>query len=186
MSAGKKKSAGRPPRNKGRLGAPQMLLPEQYEKLWKAYCEKQQIKHSAEQAGVSQTTARKYIKGKADPKRGMEPIHERWLKVDRQAKKKADYDLATARAQNLRTVRHAKSKIMEKLTKFDVDKLSEDKVPQALKELVHLEEKLLGADDLTLRVKGDSAFEGWSREELLQFALTGREPSRIRDAASEE
>ena len=173
---------GKLPKGAGRRGAPSRLTQEQYEKLWVAYCGKQQIQHAAKAAGCSHKTAKKYIDGKGDPSRGMVPIHQRWLELESKARRRADNALVKARSANLKLVKLAKSKLTEKLlNKFDLDNISEDKVPSALKDLILLEERLLGGDDLKVGVRKAGVgleFAGWTLEEMLEFARTGKEPAR--------
>jgi len=190
---GKNRGSGKPPKKggtlpkgKGRRGAQAKMPPEKYEKMWKAYCEKQEITHAAKQAGVCYKTAKKYIDGPGDPKRQMPPIHERWQKMESDSQNKADRELVKSRANNLKIVRLAKAKVAEKLMgNFDLDKISEDKVPAALKDLIQLEERLLGGDDVKIGVSDRSneqnQFDGWTDEEIAEFARTGLMPAHAED-----
>lgn len=145
--------------------------------MFKAWDENQSVSHVARVTGLSRTTCAKYINGKADPARGMPQIRRRWLDIQTKAQEKAAESLATSRAKNLTYVRLLKSKFAEKLMqKFDVEKLDENRMPSSLKDLVLLEERLLGADDVKVNVSVDSRFAGWTNEDLERYVNTGREP----------
>jgi len=87
----------------------------QYEKLFEAYCERQEVGKCARAAGVHWRTARYYINGPADPKRGFEPIAKRFRNAMKKAMKRADYGLEKAMESSLELMKTAKSALSKQL-----------------------------------------------------------------------
>lgn len=170
-----------PPKGKGgKPGEPTIITMAQYEAMFDAWNERQNVSHVARVTKLSRTTCTKYLTGRADPKNGMPQIRRRWLAIQTKVQEKVADTLVTARAKNLTYVRLLKSKFAEKLMqKFDVDKLDENRMPASLKDLVLLEERLLGADDVKVNVSVDSKFAGWSIQDIERYINTGREPDPL-------
>ena len=166
------------PHGKGRNGKAPHITIEQYEALFKSFSERQLVEPAAKAAGVGKNTAYKYIHGDGDPAAGMPPLYPRWLKLQADSAKKADNSLAKLRAKNMKIADVIMNRLTDKLLHhFDVDKLSEDKVAAQFKDTALIRERVLGAADTTVAVKGDGQFEGWTLQEKIEYGLTGKIPA---------
>ena len=196
-----KKRAGKPAPKKRVANT---LTPIQYNALQQAYFEDQSVNKAATKAGVSYNVAKKYIHGKADPKRGMLAIHEVWLDSQAQAQEEVQFEwkeFAARQLKNLQVVagmhteelRLLGEDVQRRVTEYrkkqaEAKKKGKSAVPEMplnLKQLVESYDKLVrmmaflqGEPDQ--RVGVTSEFVGWTTEEVLDYCTTGRTPDRFR------
>jgi len=106
--------------------------------LFRAFQEKQTVRHVSRKCGVSHTTVRKY--------RLREKWDERLKEIRKKAEAKADSKAATELAKNLQIVRWAKGRVLEEINKQK--KGVKTKAPvAALEKLIRLELLLMGRPD---------------------------------------
>lgn len=182
------------------------ISPATYNTMWEAYCSKQTIRHVAKVAGVEQETARRYILGPAAPAAGMEPLRDRWLRVQAAAQEEQELTVLTLRrgemdwARKQLTALHgemelALADVRRRVQAYqsaggaDAPKreLGLAELVGAYERAVRLAEHLLGGPDLT--VAGRSGFDpldSLTEEEALAYATTGVLPESLRTAVTME
>lgn len=171
---------------------------EQYNVMWTTYLETQSIAECARRANVNQKTAQKYINGKASPKRGMEPIAERFRRIQSAAKKEEDLTYQRFCSEQLKLViellniQMGEIYLVHEDTKKRVDEYKANKakggdpvsLPQKdvvrnLDSMIRLGMRLMGGPDQTLEHK-DSRFANWTDEEKMLFLEKGIRPDHDR------
>ena len=114
------------------------------EELWTAWQEFENFNQVATKCGVHHKTVERYLK--------LEKWGERLAGIKAKAQQKADYDLAQARAEDIKIVRAVKTELVKALSKaqksgvdlFAVDPAYPGRITGALDELVKLELLLMG------------------------------------------
>jgi len=114
------------------------------EELWTAWQEFENVNQVATKCGVHHKTVERYLK--------LEKWDERLAGIKAKAQQKADYDLAQARAEDIKIVRAVKTELVKALSKaqksgvdlFAVDPAYPGRITGALDELVKLELLLMG------------------------------------------
>ena len=170
-----------------------------YNKLWASYTRQQNISAAAREAGISDKTAAHYITGKGHPESGMEPIRQRWLRVQARAQEEEELDLLTFKRQErknamrqLRAV-HAEMQlamgdVFKRLKEYQAGGGQKDPERELdMKELVttydkavRLVEHLLGGPDLTVGgMLMNDPLATLTDAEALEYATTGRLPATV-------
>ena len=114
------------------------------EELWATWQEFENVNQVATKCGVHHKTVERYLK--------LEKWGERLAGIKAKAQQKADYDLAQARAEDIKIVRAVKTELVKALHKaqksgvdlFAVDPAYPGRLTGALDELVKLELLLMG------------------------------------------
>jgi hypothetical protein len=156
---------------------------KKYDQIFRYFLEDQNIKSVARKCGLDPRTVRKYVEH-GDPRRGLEPIRDRYARIVRKAQEREDADIAKAVASNLALVRDAKKVLVAKLheqlapdgktlTTRASEELPAD-ISAYIDRIVRLEMSLLGGPDL--KVETMNKFEGWTQEEIFAFATSGKRP----------
>jgi hypothetical protein len=179
---GKRKAAqGRPPRSKGkRKGQGQKVDMDTYYHMMRAYDDRQTIGYVAKVCGVSEGTARKYIRH-GDPSRDLPALHDIWSSSQAATLEEEKLTLAKARETNLKTVTEMIAKYETAVAALDPAELKPYWLVNGLERLVKLQERLLGGPDHSVQVQTPATrFEDWTDEELLLYAEKGVAPERDR------
>jgi len=153
-----------------------------YNAMYDAYMAQQSAAYVAKTAGVDRRTAKRYIE-RGDPKRNLRPLKQRYQAVIQSAQQKADYDLATARAEVQGAARVMLHRLAERIRLLDPDELDANRVTTSLKDLQVVLERTLGVADASVEVRAESRFADWSLEELVEFAVKGVAPTHDRSVA---
>ena len=176
------------------------LTAKQYNEMWRAYAERQTVEHVAKATGLNVRLVRRYVSGRGDPNRGMEPIKKRWLRVQSQAQAEEELTLVQFRREQMKLVQGAIKAASEELLLMREDirrrikayKDSEgkaspvvgtslDKLTQSIDRMVRLGERILGGPDQIKENRvGIDRFENWTIEELVEYSTTGRVPDHDR------
>lgn len=174
-----------------------------YNAMWTAYCEKQSIEHVVKvirtSRRISRSTVERYVSGKGDPRRGLDPIAERWRRAQTFAQAEEEMSLARYRKQQFDLVGRTIKLLTGELALLQADvkrrvedyqhnkgltppevALSVDKLTKSIDQMVRLGERLLGGPDSVSETRGDSRFAAWTEEEMIEFAATGRAPEHDR------
>ncbi len=157
----------RPPR----YSDPKMTV-EVYERAWAAFQEKQTVEHVRKRVRLSWRTADRIVHG-GYPSLGLTALRDRWVRLQEQAQRQADYSLARARSDTVMLIRAYKAKIAQRIKTIEVGDMS-TAIGVELDRVARLEEELLrrGAEEEGV----SDVFAGWTDAELEAFAATGRWP----------
>jgi hypothetical protein len=177
----RKAAQGRPPKSKGkRKGQGQKVDMDTYHHMLRVYADRQTIGFVAKVCGVSEGTARKYIRH-GDPSRDLPAIHDIWSSSQAMAVESEKLTLAKARETNLKTVTAMIAKYEKAVAALDPAALKPYWLVNGLERLVKLQERLLGGPDHSVQVETPrSRFEDWTEEELLLYMEKGVAPERDR------
>ena len=148
---------------------------ELYQRMWEAYQVKQSVQHVARATGVAWITASRYVE-EGDDSRGLKPLRDRFAKIMQNAQRYEDYNLALARADTLKLVRAYKVRLAERVKRIQQEDMSAS-IAVEIDRCARLEEDLLGKAPPDNR-KVEALFEGWTDQELEEYAMTGRWPAR--------
>lgn len=199
-------------RGGGTGGPPAKVQPPQipaatYNAMWDAYCVKQSVRHVAKAAGVKEETARRYILGPAAPDHGMEPIRDRWLRVQAAAQEEQELTVLTLRrtemdwARKQLTALHGEMELAVADVRRRVQlyqaaggadppkrELGLGELVGAYERAVRLAEHLLGGPDVSVenRGRGFDPLDALDEDEALVYATTGALPESVRLAVAVE
>jgi hypothetical protein len=178
-----------------------------YNAMWRSWCKCQSIQGVADEVGVDDQTVKRYVDGPGDPSKGMEPIRARWLRVEARAQTEEELTLLTYRKRKMELVEEMIGSVSDelKLVRAEVQsRIAEylkeagkpgapaprviagiDKLSTALDKLVRLGDKLMGGADITTEQRGGTGkWQGWTTEELVEYATTGVIPEHARKRLS--
>ena len=138
------------------------------EEFWAAWQEFENVNQVATKCGVHHKTVERYLK--------LEKWDERLAGIKAKAQQKADYDLAQARAEDIKIVRAVKTELVKALNKaqksgvdlFAVDPAYPGRLTGALDDLVKLELLLMGEATERHGFEGDvelHVYSGRKKEE---------------------
>jgi hypothetical protein len=206
-AAARKRSGGKGgPPAKLRQGAAPQITPATYNAMWEAYCAKQSVRYVAKAVGVQDETARRYILGPGCPEHGMEPLRERWLRVQAAAQEEQELTVLSLRrgemdwARKQLTALHGEMELAIADVRRRVQlyqaaggadppkrELSLVELVGAYERAVRLAEHLLGGPDVTVEGrKGFDPLDALSEEEAFAYATTGVLPESVRLAVAVE
>lgn len=163
-------------------GAPKIKV-STYQKMWKAYQQKQSVEHVRRTCRVAWRTADKYI-DEGDPSRGMEPLRDRFAKIMEKAQRDEDYGLVKARRDTLKLIRAYKTKLARRIASIEEKDMSAS-IGSEIDRVARLEEEMLTKappSDQSV----EALFEGWTDEEMDEYSKTGKWPDRPLDAPRKE
>lgn len=189
-----------------RQGAAPQIPAATYNAMWEAYTAKQSVRHVAKAVGVKQETARRYVLGPACPEHGMEPIRDRWLRVQAAAQEEQELTVLTLRRSEMDWARKQLTALhgeME-LALADVRRrvqlyqagggadapkreLTLVELVGAYERAVRLTEHLLGGPDVSVENRGGfDPLDALDDDEALAYATTGVLPDSVRLAVAVE
>lgn len=177
-----------------------------YNAMWEAYRTKQSIRHVARETGVEDETARRYVLGPGAPEVGMEPIRDRWLRVQAAAQEEQELTVLTLRrgemdwARKQLTALHGEMElaiadVRRRVQLYQASggadppkrELGLGELVGAYERAVRLAEHLLGGPDVTVEGrKGFDPLDALTDEEALRYATTGALPDSVRVAVAVE
>ncbi len=179
------------------------ITPAQYNALWEGYIEKPVVAHAARRAGLNRETAERYITGAANPAAGMEPIRERWLRVQAAAQEEQELDVLTLRRSELGYARkqllaiHAEMELAladarRRVQEYNASggtatpqrELDLQELVNAYDRAVRTAEHLLGGPDVSVGRAGFDPLDALTEEEALAYATTGILPAGVRAAVA--
>jgi hypothetical protein len=182
------------------------ISPAQYNALWLAYQKQPSARRAARESGLQLKTALHYITGPGCPEIGMEPIRERWLRVQAAAQEEQELTVLTLRRTEMDWARKQLTAIhgeME-LALADVRKRVQDyqagggqtapkreldlaELVAAYDKAVRTAEHLLGGPDAVVENRqGFDPLDSLNEEEALAYATTGVLPDSVRLAVAVE
>jgi len=190
MSATKKKRA--PNKRKGRITI------DEYNTLQAVFYENQNINAAAKAAGVTYPTAKRYIEGPGDMRRGMTPIKDRWIRLQAEAQDRTDLTRIKLEEKARRLmggtveVLLAELSLIQRDVKERLAKAQDGQGPEpgvAVKDLqktldgiVRLFDRLEGRPDSRVEVAGLDGLYGMTDAEAMEAVVTGVLPAALRDA----
>ncbi len=204
----KRTKTGRAPSAKSRTlpkkerEQPPRIKATAYNALWQAYCKTQNITAAAKEARVSCTTAAKFITGSGHPEAGMEPIRDRWLRVQARAQEEQELDLLSFRRKEKQnalqqlTILHGEMQLAMADVKRRLDAYKDAKgknaperdmmtrdIVTAYDKTVRLVEHLLGGPDMVVGgVLVNDPLNALTPEEAMEYATTGKLPATVGQA----
>lgn len=146
-----------------------------YNSCYKAYQIKQSAAYVADQVGISEKTAKRYIE-KGDPSRNLRPLKDRFDGVMARVQEDEDYSIVVARREMQMISRALLAKFAKSIRELDPAKIKPFMLTRGLKDLQVILERCLGVADATVDVQIKSRFDGWSYDELMTFVETGTVP----------
>lgn len=152
-----------------------VVSPETYQRMYAAYLERQSAAHVSRVTGVAETTALKYIE-KGHPKRGMDPLRDRFKRIQDMTRQQQDYDQAQAWAEFQKAGRAAFMKVVQRIQSMDPEELEANKIPEHLNKLMTLIERTMGGAEHTHEIKGQ--FATWNIAELRAYLEDGIVPEK--------
>lgn len=190
----------------GRVPSAPRLTAAQYNAIWAAYQDRQTIRHCARATGITASTVQNYITGPGAPEMGMEPIRERWLRVQAAAQEEQELTVLTLRraemdwARKQLTALHGEMELALADVRRRVQlyqaaggaeapkrELGLGELVGAYEKAVRLTEHLLGGPDVTVAgARGYDPLDSLTEEEALAYATTGVLPASVRVAVAVE
>lgn len=187
----------RPPEH----GSPKLITAAQYNAMWDAYCEVQTAAHVRRKVGVSQEAATSYVFGPGRPQDGMEPLRDRWLRVQAAAQEEQELTILDLRREEMGWARKQLTAIhgeME-LALADVRRRVEnfrkqgkggvperelklESIVNSFDKAVRTAEHLLGGPDVSVGQTGFDPLDTLTEEEALVYVRTGALPASVRNA----
>lgn len=168
---------------------------EVYNRMFELWCERQSLDYVTERVDVSRKVVKRYVRGPGDPRRGLEPIEERWRRGMQMAQATEELSLARFRREQMELVEKsigvltgelalAQKDVKRRLTdvrdgESPAVRVQLDKLASSIDRMVRLGERLLGGPDRVSEHRGGE-FEAWTEEELIEYAETGRVPEHAR------
>jgi hypothetical protein len=169
------------------------ITAEQYNIIWATYTECQNIQECAKRAEVNYKTAKRYVDGEGDPKRGMIPCAVRYERVMAQSREDEDFTLQKWREETFRgtitkTMELLKGEAiihqdvinrklkLKKAKKPVAPDLPLDRLVGAMDKIYRMGEHALGGPDQTIGDASESRFRNWTKEELLHYWERGVRP----------
>lgn len=179
-------------------GSPRVVTLEVYNAGFQAYLKHPTLRSVMEATGLSDGTAMMLIH-RAYPDKGMPAYEERLAQVRQEAVQQENYGIAQAQSEFILLARAARGGLIKKIQKmqqknaagdseFESQSMKIKDLVDAIDRLGRFEMYLHGEDDMRIGVTGgDNSlvalgadfFRGWTREELADFAVTGRRPERF-------
>ncbi len=149
------------------------ITSEQYEEMWRAYCQEQSNAHVSRATGIAENTVRKYIV-KGDPRRGFAPLLARWRDAQAKVAREAVNDLAASQRGTLEAAKHAKDIVLRQLRDLKRDKNGRFKDPMRALRTAHELEALIHGEpttrvDVTGAVSADDPMAGLDDVEVMAF-----------------
>lgn len=171
---------------------------DQYNALWLAYTEQQDVVACAKKVDIPVALAHDYIFGKGDPANALEPIHERWVRSMRLTHAVEDWTLSRFRAQVFKdvvqeqmtiirgdTILHKRelARRMEAAARGQrgIPMMALDKLIASAERLFRIGSHCLGETEQKQKAQ-DDPFVGWSEAEIMAFWTTGQRPNRTAPA----
>lgn len=147
--------------------------------MFAEYLKRPTATHLVETFGVAHWTAKKYIQ-EGDARRGIEPFQKRYARIQREADKKADYDLAKARADVQKVARAYFQKLAQRIADLKPEELRADRIASDLNKALTILERTFGVAEHQVAVRGGAHdFDGWSVDELQAFLENATLPDRV-------
>jgi len=169
---------GRDPKKPGpkpkRKSTP-LISRDTYNLMYKAYLDRQSVRHVAKTAGVSQQTANKYV-NHGDPKRGMMSLRDRMAKIQDMTRQQQDYDVARAWGEFQKAARGIFMKNVQRINDMKPEELDANKIPDNLNKLLTVVERTFGGAEHTHEIKGK--YSDWTVDELRGYLENGIEPNK--------
>lgn len=203
-----KKPAARPTESSraGPARAAPRLTAAQYNALWAAYQERQTLRHCARATGLALSTCQNYITGPGAPEMGMEPLRDRWLRVQAAAQEEQELTVLTLRraemdwARKQLTALHGEMELALADVRRRVQlyqaaggqeapkrELGLGELVGAYERAVRLAEHLLGGPDVTVAgARGFDPLDSLTEDEALAYATAGVLPESVRLAVAVE
>lgn len=194
------KKAQKKDRAAGRVltGTPRAVTLDVYNAGFAAYLKHPTLRAVMEATGLSDGTGVMLIH-RGYPDKGMPAYEERLAQVRQEAVQQENYGIAQAQSELIMLARAARGGLIKKMqkmqqkdatgeTEFEKQSMKIKDLVDALDRLGRFEMYLHGEDDMRIGVTGaDNSlvalgadfFRGWTREELAEFAVTGRRPERF-------
>lgn len=193
-------------RTQGKIAESVRIPAATYNAMWVAYQETPSVRAVARKTGVSKSTAEHYITGRGAPDLGMEPIRERWLRVQAAAQEEQELNVLILRRGEIDWARKQLTTLHGEMEMALADVRRRVQLYQAgggataperelgLLELVNAYDKavrtaehLLGGPDMTVEKRqGFDPLDALDEDEAMAYATTGVLPDSVRLAVANE
>ena len=122
---------------------------EVYDKMVRAYFERQTIAHVAKTAPVAYSTAKRYVQH-GDPHRNLMSLEDRFALTNEQQRMQEDYDRAKMRTEVQTAARAMFRKVMVAIRDCDPQHLTTDKLVEQLAKVQGVLERTFGGADMVV------------------------------------